>query len=53
MKFSKTFGQVEVVSEDATFTVIKLENGDVKKLATKFAFLKNEPFSFTNSVVIL
>ena len=44
-KFSKLLGEVEILSEDATFTVVKvLKTGDVKKLLNQYANLSNEPF---------
>jgi|JI10StandDraft_1071094.scaffolds.fasta_scaffold286500_3 hypothetical protein len=44
-KFSKAFGEVEVISEDAMFTVIVVKaTGEQKKLSSKFAFLQDVPF---------
>ena len=52
-KFSKAFGEVEVTSEDNTFTtIVIIATGEVKKLATKFANLSDEPFVKVKKVVV-
>ena len=44
-KFSKAFGEVEVISEDKNVTVIVIvATGEQKRLATPYANLSNEPF---------
>ena len=45
IKFSKAFGQVEVLSTDETFTTILVEKtGEVKKLLNKYANLSDVSF---------
>lgn len=45
VKFSKTFGQVEILNQDATITTVKvIATGDVKKLMNKFANLSDVAF---------
>lgn len=44
-KFSKVFGEVEIISQDATTTTVTiLKTGEVKKLLNQYANLSNEPF---------
>lgn len=50
MKFHKTFGQIEITNQDSKFTTIVIvETGEVKKLATSFAnmLIQDEPFKST------
>lgn len=50
-KFHKTFGQVEVLSSDSTFTTIVIaETGEEKRLATKYAFLTDAPVTKVKKV---
>jgi len=42
-KFHKTFGQVEVISQDDTFTIILTATGEEKKLMTQFTKLSDTP----------
>lgn len=44
-KYSKTFGEVEVISEDKDFTTIIVKStGEQKLLSNKYANLSSEPF---------
>jgi pyruvate formate-lyase activating enzyme-like uncharacterized protein len=44
-KFSKAFGEVEILNQDATTTTVKIvKTGEVKKLLNQYANLSNEPF---------
>jgi hypothetical protein len=44
-KFHKTFGQVEVISQDLnTTTILVLKTNEVKKLINQFANLSDSPF---------
>jgi hypothetical protein len=45
IKFSKTFGQVEILDQDAIMTTVKIiKTGEVKKLMNKFANLSDVAF---------
>ena len=45
IKFSKAFGEVEVLNQDENFTtIVVLKTGEQKKLSTKYANLSDEPF---------
>lgn len=51
-KFSKSFGEVEVITEDKNFTtIVILATGEQKKLSTQYANLSNEPFVEVKKVV--
>jgi len=51
IKFSKVFGEVEVLSQDENFTtIVILKTGEQKKLSTKYANLSDEPFSKVKKV---
>jgi hypothetical protein len=46
IKFSKAFGEVEVINQDENFTtIVVLKTGEQKKLSTKYANLSDEPFA--------
>ncbi|MEP7317198.1 MAG: hypothetical protein ABI921_00600 [Panacibacter sp.] len=43
-KFSKAFGQVEIINQDATTTTVKiLKTGEVKKFLNQYANLTDAP----------
>lgn len=51
IKFSKAFGEVEILNQDENFTtIVVFKTGEQKKLSTKFANLSDEPFTKAKQV---